>query len=82
MYVGTLWQAPSAMSFGPGQHPGGFGYLLFELRMWVCGEQDEATAEGGVWGEDRDRDRRSLRDNRMIFRTWGVSVLLYCGPRR
>ena len=47
VYVGTLWQAPSAMSFGPGQHPGGFGYLLFELRMWVCGEQDEATAEGG-----------------------------------
>ncbi len=47
VYVGTLWQAPSAMSFGPGQHPGGFGYLLFNLRVSMCREQYEAVAEGG-----------------------------------
>ena len=69
--------APSAMSFGPGQHPGGFGYLLFELRMWVCGEQDEATAEGGERVAMIARDRSAMT---MGYSGLGVHVAhVKCG---
>ena len=41
----TLWQAPSAMSLDPEQYPGGLRYLLFELGMRICSEQQEVAAE-------------------------------------
>ena len=32
-----LWQAPSAMYFKPSHHLGGYGCLLAEMRMMMCG---------------------------------------------
>ena len=32
-----LWQAPSAMYFKPAHHLGGYGCLLAEMRMMMCG---------------------------------------------
>ena len=32
-----MWQELSALSLDLGDHPGGYQYLLFRLRMLMCG---------------------------------------------
>ena len=40
-----VWQALSALSLELGDHPGGYQYLLFRLRMLMCGGLRTVAAE-------------------------------------
>ena len=41
----SLWQELSALSLDLGDHPGGYQYLLFRLRMLMCGGLRGMAAE-------------------------------------
>ena len=45
--VTHVWQELSALSLDLGDHPGGYQYLLFRLRMLMC---------GGLCGEAAETD--------------------------
>ena len=45
-----MWQELSALSLDLGDHPGGYQYLLFRLRMLMC---------GGLCGEAAETDAGS-----------------------
>ena len=40
-----MWQELSALSLDLGDHPGGYQYLLFRLRMLMCGGLRGMAAE-------------------------------------
>ena len=40
-----VWQALSALSLELGDHPGGYQYLRFQLRMLMCGDLRGVAAE-------------------------------------
>ena len=48
--VAHVWQELSALSLDLGDHPGGYQYLLFWLRMLMC---------GGLCGEAAETDAGS-----------------------
>ena len=43
--VAHVWQELSALSLDLGDHPGGYQYLLFRLRMLICGDLCGEAAE-------------------------------------
>ena len=43
--VAHVWQELSALSLDLGDHPGGYQYLLFGLRMLMCGGLRAMAAE-------------------------------------
>ena len=49
-----VWQALSALSLELGDHPGGYQYLLFWLRMLVCGGLRAVAAETDARSRDVD----------------------------
>ena len=78
--VAHVWQELSALSLDLGDHPGGYQYLLFKLRMLMCGGLCGEAAETDAGSRSvASRDATRLHDAKKFgLRPGSVGVCTFC----